>query len=220
MIKLNKQLEDVISITGQDVSNYQLNLFHDYVDILFKWHEKHNILSTRNVEYFIKRDFFDTVSFVGYLPYGLHIDVGTGAGIPGIILSILRNDNNFILVDRREKAIRFLEHVKIKLNLKNIDIVKTDINSLSIGNTPNSILIKNFSNKVVSKMNFIQKVKYIYKLMKSRIKGRYKVLMMTGSNALVIPNIIKIDDRITAKCTIHKIKTPFFPTNRFILEIL
>ena len=67
MIKLKKQLEDVILITGQDVSNYQLSLFHDYVDILFKWHEKHNILSTRNVEYFIKRDFFDTVSFRGVL---------------------------------------------------------------------------------------------------------------------------------------------------------
>ena len=220
MIALNKQLESVISAAGQEVSNYQLNLFHDYTEILFKWHEKHNILSTRNMEYFIKRDFFDTVSFVEYLPSGLHVDLGTGAGIPGIILSILRHDNDFILVDRREKAIRFLEHVKIKLNLKNINVIKTDINKLNIPNMPNSILIKNFSNKVVSKMNFIQKAKHLYKLIKSRIKGNYKVLMMTGSNALAVPQLITVDEKTKAKCAVHKIKTPFFPTNRFILEIL
>ena len=220
MITLNKQLESAISTAGQEVSNYQLSLFHDYTEILFKWHEKHNILSTRNIEYFIKRDFFDTVSFVEYLPSGLHVDLGTGAGIPGIILSILRNDDNFILVDRREKAIRFLEHVKIKLNLKNINVIKTDINKFSTNNMPNSILIKNFSNKVVSKMNFIQKAKHLYKLIKSRIKGNYKVLMMTGSNALTIPQTIIVDEKTKAKCAVHKIKTPFFPTNRFILEIL
>ncbi len=220
MITLKKQLENVISTAGQEVSNYQLNLFHDYTEILFKWHEKHNILSTRNTEYFIKRDFFDTVSFVEYLPNGLHVDLGTGAGIPGIILSILRNNNKFILVDRREKAIRFLEHVKIKLNLKNINVIKTDINKLSINDVPNSMLIKNFSNKVISKMSFVQKVKHLYRLMQSRINGKYKVLMMTGSNVLSMPKVIDIDKQTKAKCTIHKIKTPFFPTNRFILEIL
>ena len=53
------------------------------------------------------------------LPEGHLLDIGTGAGIPGMLISFFRPAINVSLLDRRDNAIRFLEHAKLKLNLSN-----------------------------------------------------------------------------------------------------
>ena len=54
-------------------------------------------------------------------------DLGTGAGLPGVVLAILFPDRNFVLIDRMTRRIGFLRAVKAKLNLVNVEIVSKDI---------------------------------------------------------------------------------------------
>ncbi|MCG8377911.1 MAG: 16S rRNA (guanine(527)-N(7))-methyltransferase RsmG, partial [Proteobacteria bacterium] len=51
------------------------------------------------------------------------IDVGTGAGLPGLILAIAQPARHWVLLDSNQKKLRFIQHVKAKLNIKNVDIV-------------------------------------------------------------------------------------------------
>ena len=102
-------LEEALKLLKLDKDFACKQKLEDYINLLFKWHEKNNILSTRDKKYFIQRDMYDSLSILGYLPKGNLLDVGTGAGIPGILLSFFMT-NYIILLDRRQIAIRFLEH--------------------------------------------------------------------------------------------------------------
>ena len=154
-------LDEILQVLKLKKGHANKQTLKDYIDLLFKWHEKNNILSTRNRKYFLQRDMHDSLSILNYLPQGNVLDIGTGAGIPGMLLSFFITDN-IILLDRRQNAIRFLEHAKLKLGLNNVRIIKSDINEMNIDESLSCVLIKNFSNKIVSKLSFEDKINDIY----------------------------------------------------------
>ena len=99
---------------------HQIDLIHRYFDLLSVWNERHNLTRITEKKLFIERHVLDSAITRRHL-LPLHpttaIDLGTGAGIPGIILSILMPDTHWHLVDASAKRIAFLEHVKFHLKL-------------------------------------------------------------------------------------------------------
>ena len=213
-------LSKVLKALSLNIDDDTTDVIEEYLKLLFMWHEKNNILSTRDREYFLRRDFYESLSMLKYIPKGPLLDIGTGAGIPGLLLSFLRPDDYITLLDRRDNAIRFLEHVKLKLKLENIDIIKTDINKMVITESPKAIIFKNFSNKAISKLPFEDKLAYIVNMVRNNLKSTSKIFILTGSNALALnENMQKHAEELSSKLAIIKIKTPYFETNRYILEI-
>ena len=220
MTKKDPELNKILMALSLNVDDSIIKRIEEYLEILFKWHEQNNIISTRDRTYFLQRDFFDSLSMLSHLPKGALLDVGTGAGIPGILLSFFRPDEHITLLDRRDNPIRFLEHVKLILKLENIDIVKTDINKMIITESPAAVIFKNFSNKVVSKLTFEAKLAYIVNMVRNNLGATSKIFLLTGSNALTLEDDMnKHCDNLNAKIAITKIETPYFDTNRYILEI-
>ena len=216
----NNELKDVLKTLSIDLDDRIIANINMYLDILFSWHEKNNILSTRDPSYFLKRDFFDSLSMLPYLPSGPILDIGTGAGIPGILLAFIRNTENMILLDRRDNAIRFLEHAKLKLCLQNVDIIKSDVNKLKMSVKPSAILMKNFSNKIISKMDLESKLCYIISIIRHKLGFDSKIFLLSGSNMLdVNTNKESYEVKTKSKLKIIKIETPYFQTNRYLLEI-
>ena len=220
MIKRDPELDKILTALSLNIDDSIIETIEEYLELLFKWHEQNNIISTRDRTYFLQRDFFDSLSMLSHLPKGALLDVGTGAGIPGILLSFFRPDEHITLLDRRDNPVRFLEHVKLILKLENIDIVKTDINKMIITESPSAIIFKNFSNKVVSKLSFEAKLAYIVNMVRNNLGATSKIFLLTGSNALTLKDDMnKHCDSLNAKIAITKIETPYFDTNRYILEI-
>ena len=220
MIKQDPELDKILTALSLNIDDSIIKTIEEYFELLFKWHEQNNIISTRDRTYFLQRDFFDSLSMLNHLPKGALLDIGTGAGIPGILLSFFRPDDHITLLDRRDNPIRFLEHVKLILKLENIDIVKTDINKMIITESPAAVIFKNFSNKVVSKLTFEAKLAYIVNMVRNNLGATSKIFLLTGSNALTLQdNMSKHCDSLNAKIAITKIETPYFDTNRYILEI-
>jgi len=212
-------LEEALKLLKLDKDFACKQKLKDYINLLFKWHEKNNILSTRDKKYFIQRDMYDSLSILGYLPQGNLLDVGTGAGIPGILLSFFMT-NNIILLDRRQNAIRFLEHAKLKLGINNVRIIKSDINEMNIDHSLSCVLIKNFSNKIVSKLSFEDKISYIVNVIRKRIHKGIPIFILTGSNALKTKDFSEVLKKsLRSDFIVTKIQTPFFDTNRYLLEI-
>ena len=79
-------LENALESLSLDCEPSKKDLLHEYIELLFKWHEKNNIVSTRDKKYFIQRDMFDSLSILKHLPDGNLLDIGTGGGIHGMIL--------------------------------------------------------------------------------------------------------------------------------------
>jgi len=220
MLDNQNDLNEVIKTLALDCASPNKKLLQSYIDLLFRWHEKNNILSTRDKQYFIKRDLFDSLSMLNDLPDGNLLDIGTGAGIPGMLISFFRPDSHITLLDRRDNAIRFLEHAKLKLGINNVTIIKSDAKKMNIESSLNAVLIKNFSNKIISKLNFEDKLLHIIGMIRNRIKDKVTIYMLTGSVALCMNDISKeFIDISQSSFSVKKLDTPYFDTNRYLLEI-
>jgi len=220
MLEFKKEATKILSSQTSHLDVKAIEKSLKFVKLLFDWHDKKNLISTRDPLYFLKRDFYDTIQFSNYLNNGQHIDVGTGAGIPGLILSILRPNDQFVLVDRREYSIRFLQHAQLALKLDNISIMQVDVNKLSLSSTPTSIILKNFSNKKISNLPVRKKMSYLYKLIKTRVTGDYAILVLTGSLALEMPKTLSLPNVGEVSVRVKKLTSPFFDECKYILEMI
>ena len=91
-----------------------------------KWNRSINLVSRQDIDRLRSRHVLDSLSVSAYL-HGISIlDVGTGAGLPGIPLAIVNPQRQFTLCDRMAKRIRFLQVVKSQLELPNVELLEQD----------------------------------------------------------------------------------------------
>lgn len=119
---LRKGLEDL----GLDVSDKMLNDFRVYRDILVEWNQKMNLTGIEDEREVYVKHFIDSVSAVkkGYVKDGMSIiDVGTGAGFPGLPLRICLNNTKVTLLDSLNKRINFLQEVSKSVDIDDIEFI-------------------------------------------------------------------------------------------------
>ena len=82
-------IEAIVNDTFKKEDESVLRNISNYLTLLFKWHDTNNIVSSSDVEYVIKREIYDSYEFSKLLTGSSISDIGTGGGIPGIIIAIL-----------------------------------------------------------------------------------------------------------------------------------
>lgn len=97
----------------------QLDAFQKYGDLLLEWNEKINLTAIIEPSQVVIKHFIDSLLLLEYIPKQevKLIDVGTGAGFPGIPCKILRSDIELTLLDSLNKRINFLKEVSSSLNI-------------------------------------------------------------------------------------------------------
>lgn len=105
-----------------DLSDAQLDQFSLYAKLLTEWNEKINLTAITDEEGIVIKHFLDSLSIAPLLPKTANamIDVGTGAGFPGIPLKIVKDDMRVTLLDSLQKRINFLNDALAGLGLKDI----------------------------------------------------------------------------------------------------
>lgn len=104
-----------------DINEKKQQQFEDYMNLLLEWNEKINLTAITEEDDIILKHFVDSLTITKYIEQGMSIvDVGTGAGFPGIPVKIAREDVKVTLVDSLNKRILFLQEIIRKLQLKNI----------------------------------------------------------------------------------------------------
>lgn len=123
---LNK-LSRLLADAGISLTDHQKNQLIAYVDMLHKWNKAYNLTSVRAPNEMLVRHILDSIVVAPHLQGERFIDVGTGPGLPGIPLSIVRPESHFTLLDSLGKRVRFLRQVQHELALKNITPVQSRV---------------------------------------------------------------------------------------------
>ena len=119
-----EKIQENSKVLGFNFSVEQLEKFYKYMNLLIEWNEKMNLTAITEPNDIILKHFIDSITINKYIENNAKVvDVGTGAGFPGIPLSIIRPDLQITLVDSLNKRLMFLQEIKKELELKNIDIV-------------------------------------------------------------------------------------------------
>ena len=116
-------LRDSLEELNINYEETQIEMFIKYYEILIEWNERMNLTAITEVDEVIVKHFIDSILICDLFDFNKDIsviDVGTGAGFPGIPLKIMNPECEMVLVDSLNKRIRFLEAVIDKLGLKRI----------------------------------------------------------------------------------------------------
>lgn len=121
--KLNRLLDNA----GITLPENQKQQLVGYVELLHKWNKAYNLTSVRDPDEMLVRHILDSIVVEPHLQGTRFIDVGTGPGLPGIPLAIVRPDAQFTLLDSLGKRVRFLRQVQHELHLENIAPVQSRV---------------------------------------------------------------------------------------------
>lgn len=95
--------------------------------LLQKWNKAYNLTAIRDAESIVQRHFFDSLALLPYLHGQSVIDVGTGAGFPGLPLALYAPERRFTLLDSNGKKTRFVQQAVLELQLSNVTVRQTRV---------------------------------------------------------------------------------------------
>ncbi|MDB4836896.1 16S rRNA (guanine(527)-N(7))-methyltransferase RsmG [Marinomonas sp.] len=107
---------------GANLSDNTIQTLVDYLALLEKWNKAYNLTAIRDVNQMISLHLLDSLATLPYIKGEKIIDVGTGPGLPGMVLAICYPEKHFTLLDSNGKKMRFLTQVKMELGIENVTV--------------------------------------------------------------------------------------------------
>lgn len=154
----DKEFKDELSKLGIVLTSTQENQLEMYYNLLIEWNNKMNLtgITERNSVYL--KHFYDCITLIKAIDLTKNlkiVDVGTGAGFPGLVLKIVFPNLDVVLVDALNKRINFLNHVIESLKLENIEAIHDRIENYAKNNLEVFDLV---TCRAVAKLNIISEL--------------------------------------------------------------
>lgn len=112
---------------GLTLSDETLNKLLKYQDNLSLWNKAYNLTAIRDPKEMLVKHLLDSLSVIPHLPKGRLLDVGTGGGLPGFVISIVQPERQCVLLDSNGKKIRFLRQMTADMKMPNVQPVQARI---------------------------------------------------------------------------------------------
>ena len=189
----------------QPLDDKQKSRLIKYVELLNKWNKTYNLTAVRKPEQMIARHLFDSLSICPYFRGKRLLDVGTGAGLPGIPLAIVFPERHFTLLDSNNKKTRFVTQAVSELELSNVDVVQSRVEEFQSAELFDTIISRAYSaiGDMVKQTSHLLAVDGVFLAMKG-------VNPMTEIDELPSDYVVKEN---------HVIKVPGLEEARHLLEI-
>ena len=173
-----------------------------YINILKKWNKKINLTAVTNDFDIVKHHFFDSLAVSKFIEQKKILDVGSGAGFPGIILALCDATRQVTLVDKVGKKAAFMKQICLELNLKNVSVIHSRVEEIST-NKYDAIIARAFGDMSLL-MSLTQNLisdKGVWYGMKSK--------KLMDEDIIKNKNLYKIFD----------IKVPFLDAERYLIKV-
>ena len=131
MASLLTELDTGLAAMGIELPENARYKLIDYLGLLSHWNRAFNLTAVRNPEEMISKHLLDSLAVRAFIGAGLILDVGSGAGLPGVPLALAMPHNHFVLLDSNGKKTRFLTQAKITLGLANVEVVHQRVEAYS-----------------------------------------------------------------------------------------
>ncbi len=158
MLDDKAQLEKGMQILGFENIPQIISKLLIYKGLLIKWNNSFNLTSVKNTE-IVTHHFLDCLAVIPFIKSSTLLDVGTGAGLPGIVIAIVNPDIKVSLIDKVGKKITFIKRVIAELEIKNIETYHDRVELLTSEEKYDGIISRAFSNMEV----FIKSTKHLIK---------------------------------------------------------
>ena len=123
-------LKSLFDKANLKLSKKKLDQLSEYANLIVKWNKTRNLVSRNANLETINEHILDCACLMPHLKESNLLDVGSGAGLPGLVVSILDDEKNIKLLEPNQKKISFLTHAQAKLDLKNTTIFKERVENL------------------------------------------------------------------------------------------
>ena len=121
-MSLARKLAAGIAAMGLEVSPEQQARLLDYLALLHKWNGVYNLTAIRQPEQMVSHHLLDSLAVLPHLWPQRWLDVGCGAGLPGLVLAVMRPEWSFTLLDSNSKKTGFVQQAAIELGLRNVEV--------------------------------------------------------------------------------------------------
>jgi 16S rRNA (guanine527-N7)-methyltransferase len=130
---------------GVALSEQQQEKLLGYMALLNKWNKAYNLTAVRDPNEMVSRHLLDSLSIVSFIEGQRWLDVGSGGGMPGVMLAIMFPEREFTLLDSNGKKTRFLTQVKNELGLTNLQVVNSRVEAFEPGQPFDGITSRAFT---------------------------------------------------------------------------
>jgi len=138
-------LKSGIEQLGLDATAAQIDSLLAFVALIEKWNKAFNLTAIRDRDEILRLHILDSLTVLPFITGEKIIDVGTGAGLPGIPLAIFMPSVQFTLLDSNSKKTRFVQQAILELNLKNVEVVHGRVESLARNGEYDAVLSRAFA---------------------------------------------------------------------------
>ena len=130
---------------GIKISQQKFEQLVNYLELILKWNNVHNLTAIDSFPEAAKKHILDSLSILPFVKKGKILDVGSGAGLPGIVIALMRDDINVTSIDSVGKKCRFMEHARLNLNLGNFNVVNNRVEAYKTDQCFNQIVSRAFA---------------------------------------------------------------------------
>lgn len=127
MEEIKKELKTGIDALGLYLPKDSFDKLEQFIVLLLKWNQAYNLTAITDPGEIVTRHILDSLTLVPYIKGNTILDVGSGAGFPGIPCSLALPQKEFFLLDSNGKKTRFLTQAKLELALQNITVVQSRV---------------------------------------------------------------------------------------------
>ena len=189
-----KQMQ--LSLSDQQIDSLLL-----YLSLIIKWNKTYNLSAIRDVELGVKKHLLDSLSILPFIGKGALLDVGSGAGLPGIVLAIMKPDLSVTVLDSVGKKCLFMQFAKSQLHLQNLTVINDRVENLEVNECFTQITSRAFA-----------EVEKTLKLTQHLLCDNGRYLLMKGDHFS--------EEKIQGvTMTPRRVNVPGVSEDRFILEI-
>jgi 16S rRNA (guanine527-N7)-methyltransferase len=127
------------------VDEDQVERLISFIKLIEKWNKAYNLTAIRDREEMVRLHLLDSLAVLGFIKGRRVIDIGTGAGLPGIPLAICLPETEFVLLDSNAKKTRFVQQAVLELKLKNVTVCHSRVEQYHPGNAFNTVITRAFA---------------------------------------------------------------------------